>query len=95
MSLENAKVWGQVRALSAKFAYQLEKPIMLKCWWKKSFEVRNEAIVHHFPTTIWYADPRCGRQEIAPGIRRSTRKKQEPLQWWRGEVKQFTREDHK
>ncbi|GAB4819138.1 hypothetical protein N2152v2_006184 [Parachlorella kessleri] len=41
------------------------------------------------------ADPKTGRREVAPGIRRSTRQKQSPLQWWRGETKNFSRQEHR
>lgn len=40
-------------------------------------------------------DPSVGRQEIAPGIRRSTRQPREPLRWWLGEKKEFDRVAHK
>ena len=36
-----------------------------------------------------------GRQEVAPGIRRSTRRPVEPLRWWLGEKKEFDRTSHK
>lgn len=36
-----------------------------------------------------------GRQEVAPGIRRSTRRPVEPLRWWLGEKKEFDRTTHK
>lgn len=40
-------------------------------------------------------DPMVGRQEVAPGIRRSTRQPREPLRWWLGEKKEFDRIAHK
>jgi len=40
-------------------------------------------------------DPMVGRQEVAPGIRRSTRQPHEPLRWWLGEKKEFDRIAHK
>jgi len=40
-------------------------------------------------------DPEVGRREVAPGIRRSMRRAQEPLRWWLGEKKEFDRIAHK
>lgn len=40
------------------------------------------------------ADPRIGRHEVVPGVRRSSRQKQEPLKWWLNEKKEFGR-NHK
>lgn len=38
------------------------------------------------------ADPRIGLHEVVPGVRRSSRQKQEPLKWWLNEKKEFGRE---
>ncbi len=38
-----------------------------------------------------HADPHIGRHEIVPGVRRSSRQKQEPLKWWLNEKKEFGR----
>lgn len=40
-------------------------------------------------------DPGVGRQEVAPGVRRSMRQPQQPLKWWLGEKKEFDRVAHK
>jgi len=40
-------------------------------------------------------DANVGLQEVAPGLRRSTRRAQEPLKWWLGEKKQFNRRKYK
>jgi len=40
-------------------------------------------------------DPNVGRKEVAPGIRRTTRRAVEPLKWWLGEKKEFDRVAHK
>ncbi|KAL4452119.1 hypothetical protein ABPG75_007781 [Micractinium tetrahymenae] len=37
------------------------------------------------------ADPHIGRHEVLPGVRRSSRQKQEPLKWWLNEKKEFGR----
>ncbi|KAL4857201.1 hypothetical protein ACK3TF_002502 [Chlorella vulgaris] len=37
-------------------------------------------------------DPKIGRHELMPGVRRSCRGKQEPLRWWLNEKKEFGRE---
>lgn len=52
--------------------------------------LRNE-----LPRKSLAVDITIGRQEIAPGLRRSTRRAQEPLRWWLGEKKQFDRVRHK
>lgn len=36
-------------------------------------------------------DPRIGRHEVLPGVRRSARQKQEPLKWWLNEKLEFGR----
>lgn len=36
-------------------------------------------------------DPRIGRHEVLPGVRRSARQRQEPLKWWLNEKKEFGR----
>ena len=52
--------------------------------------LRNE-----LPRKSLAVDITIGRQEIAPGLRRSMRRAQEPLRWWLGEKKQFDRIKHK
>ena len=38
------------------------------------------------------ADPRIGRQELLPGMRRTTRQREAPLKWWLNEKKEFGRQ---
>ena len=52
--------------------------------------LRNE-----LPRKSLITNKNVGRQEVAPGIRRSTRRSQEPLRWWLGEKKEFNRVSHK
>jgi hypothetical protein len=49
--------------------------------------LRNE-----LPRKSFAYDASMGRQEVAPGIRRSTRRAKSPLRWWLNEVKVYGRE---
>ena len=50
---------------------------------------------NQLPRKSLAVNPGVGRQEVAPGVRRSMRQAQQPLKWWLGEKKEFDRVAHK
>ena len=83
-------VGGWNEPLPGRESAQIIAPKRKRIVLNPGIRLRNE-----LPRKSLAVDVTVGRQEVAPGLRRSTRRAQEPLRWWLGEKKQFDRVRHK
>jgi hypothetical protein len=83
-------VGGWNEPLPGRESAQIIAPKRKRIILNPGIRLRNE-----LPRKSLAVDVTVGRQEVAPGLRRSTRRAQEPLRWWLGEKKQFDRVRHK
>lgn len=85
---DDVPLWNE--PLPGRVSEQVIAPKRKRIVLNPGIRLRNE-----LPRKSLAVDITVGRQEIAPGLRRSTRRAQEPLRWWLGEKKQFDRVRHK
>lgn len=85
---DGGAMWNE--PLPGRVSEQVIAPKRKRIVLNPGIRLRNE-----LPRKSLAVDVTVGRQEVAPGLRRSTRRAQEPLRWWLGEKKQFDRVRHK
>lgn len=85
---DGGATWNE--PLPGRVSEQVIAPKRKRIVLNPGIRLRNE-----LPRKSLAVDITVGRQEVAPGLRRSTRRAQEPLRWWLGEKKQFDRVRHK